>query len=122
MAAMTNIAGTYKLFNYGYHHKDDDRFEPISDWYQGLIHYSDTGHMNVVLRFAEKPEEFADVVAYSGTYRVEGSKIIHDVTMSARPEYEGQRLDRDFKIEGDVLELIFEDTDKFKKAALWRKV
>jgi hypothetical protein len=117
-----SIAGTYKLFNYGYFHKADGKFKPISDWYSGVIHYSDTGHMNVVLRFAEKPEEFADVVAYSGTYRVEGSKIIHDVIMSARPEYEGQRLDRDFKIEGDVLELIFEDTDEFKKAAFWRKI
>lgn len=86
---MSNIAGTYELFKYEYAYKDG-RSKPISDWYKGEIHYSENGSMSVVLRFAEKPEEFADVVAYSGRYRVDGNQIHHQVTMSVRPEYEGR--------------------------------
>ncbi len=116
---MKNISGTYKLFKYGYFYKD--KFEAISEWYSGVIHYSDTGYMSVVLRFAEEPSEFSDIVAYSGTYKLDGNKIIHDVTMSVRPEYEGKRLDRIFKLEDDVLELEFENTPEFRKVALWKR-
>lgn len=117
-----SIAGTYKLFNYGYTSKTGLPFKPISDWYSGEIHYSETGFMSVVLRFAEKPEEFSDIVAYCGTYRVDGNQIKHDVTMSVRPEYEGQKLDRAFVLKDGVLELVFEDTPEFKKAALWKRI
>ena len=116
-----NISGTYKLTKYGYFYKNSDKFEPISDWYSGVIHYSDTGYMSVVLRFAELPEEFTEIVAYSGTYKVEGNQIIHDVTMSVRPEYENKKLDRVFKLENDMLELEFENTDEFRKVAFWKK-
>lgn len=116
------IAGTYKLFKYGYFYKKQDKFEPISDWYSGEIQYTDTGHMSVILRFAEKPSQFSDVVAYSGTYKVEGNKIAHQVTMSVRPEYENKNLDRNFKLEDNVLELEFENTDEFKKIAFWKKI
>ena len=114
-----NLPGTYELVKYGYQYKD--RFEPISDWYRGTIHYAETGQMSVVLRFAEKPVEFSEIVAYCGSYRVEGSKIVHEVTTSVRPEYEGQRLDRDFILEGDLLELVFENTAEFKKSAFWKR-
>lgn len=116
------IAGAYKLEKYGYTYKADGRFEDISDFYSGEIHYGDNGRMSVVLRFAEKPEEFADVVAYSGTYEVDGPKIHHVVTASVRPDYEGQKLDRTFTLKDGVLELTFEDTPEFVKAARWRKL
>ena len=117
-----NISGTYKLFKYGYFHKPDERFEPISEFYSGVIHYSDTGYMSVVLRFAKTPKEFSEVVAYSGNYSVEGNQIQHEVTMSVRPDYEGQHLSRTFSLKDGVLETTFEDTAEFKKTAFWKKV
>lgn len=117
-----NISGTYQLFKYGYFYKSDERFEPISDFYVGVIHYSDTGHMNVTLRFAKTPSEFSEIVAYSGTYRVEKNQIHHDVTISVRPEYEGLKLDRTFELDDGVLKLTFEDTPEFKKMAFWKRV
>lgn len=116
------IAGTYKLFKYGYSYKNQDVFKPISDWYSGHIHYADTGYMSVVLRFAEAPTEFSEIVAYSGTYKVEGNKINHQVMMSVRPEYEGQSLDRVFTLSDNVLELEFENTLEFRKVAFWKKI
>lgn len=119
---MKNIAGTYKVTEYGYAYKNENKFEPISNWFSGIIHYSETGYMSVVMRFAEKPEKFTDIVAYSGTYKVEGNEIIHQVTMSVRPEYENETLVRKFKIENGQLELEFENTDEFRKYAIWKKI
>lgn len=117
-----NISGTYKLFKYGYFHTPDQRFEPISDFYSGEIQYTDTGHMSVILRFAKSPTEFSEIVAYSGTYRVENNQIQHKVTSSVRPEYEGQNLNRTFTLKEGVLELTFEDTPEFKKMAYWKRI
>jgi hypothetical protein len=122
-----SIFGTYELIQYGYFFKQpvsgfENNFKPISEFYSGSIHYSETGFMSVVLRFAEKPAEFSDIVAYSGTYKVIENQIQHFVTMSVRPEYEGQKLDRVFKLTNDILELEFENTDEFRKVALWKKL
>lgn len=116
---MTTLAGTYKLVKYGYDYKKETKFEPISDWYSGSIHYSNTGYMNVIVRFAENPKAMSDVVAYSGTYKVEGNQIVHRVTTSVRPEYEGQNLTRVFRLENDQLYVEFENNDEFIKYACW---
>ncbi len=118
----TRLPGTYNLVKYGYQSKKQDSFKPISDWYAGQIHYSDHGTMNVIVRFAEKPEDFTDIVAYSGTYNVSGNQIHHDVTHSVRPEYVGQKLVRDFRLEDDELVTEFENTDEFIKYARWKRV
>ena len=117
-----NISGSYQLFKYGYFKKSDENFEPISDFYSGEIHYMPNGHMSVVLRFAEEPTEFSEIVAYAGTYRIEGDTIQHEVTTSVRPDYEGQHLTRTFSLVDGVLTTIFEDTPEFRKMAFWKKM
>jgi hypothetical protein len=74
------------------------------------------------VRFAEKPETLEEVVSYSGSYKVEGSEIVHQVTTSVRPSYEGQTLSRTFRIEGDELVTEFENTDEFVKYARWKRL
>lgn len=115
------LPGTYRLTRYGYDSKIEKKFTPISEWYSGVIHYSPDGYMNVTVRFAEKPEALDEIVAYSGSYKVEGDRIIHQVTMSARPSYEGQTLERAFRLEGDELITEFENTDEYIKFARWTR-
>lgn len=118
----SNFPGTYKLVKYGYLYKSDQRFEPISEFYSGCIHYSASGYMNVIVRFKEKPSVLEDVVAYSGTYKLDGAKIVHHVDTSVRPEYESQVLTRTYSLAGDKLETEFENTDEFRKFAVWERV
>ncbi len=119
---MKNIAGTYQVIEYGYQYKKEKKFEPISEWFSGVIHYSETGYMSVIMRFKDQPENFKDIVAYSGTYTVSGDEIIHNVTMSVRPEYDRQTLARKFTLNGENLELEFENTDEFRKYATWKRI
>ncbi len=118
----TQLHGTYQLVKYGYEYKKEVKFTPISDWYSGCLHYADTGYMNVIVRFAENPEALDEVVAYSGTYKINGNQIIHQVTSSVRPEYEGQTLNRNFTIQGNQLVTEFENTDEFVKFAVWNRI
>lgn len=116
------IIGSYRLNKYGYDYKSTKDFKPISNWYSGEIHYFENGYMTVIVRFAEKPEDFSDIVAYSGTYSVQGDQIFHQVTESVRPEYLGQKLNRTFKIEDHALYTEFENTAEFIKYARWTKI
>lgn len=117
-----NINGSYRLKKYGYLDKKTEDFKPISDWYSGEIHYQQNGHMTVLVRFAENPQDFTDIVAYSGTYEVLGNEIHHQVTESVRPSYLGQKLTRIFKLEKDLLYTEFENTEEFIKYANWEKI
>ena len=117
-----NITGSYRLKKYGYDYKKTVEFKPISQWYAGEIHYQNNGHMTVIVRFAENPEDFTDFVAYSGTYNVVGNEIHHLVTESVRPAYIGQKLTRVFKLEKDLLYTEFENTEEFIKFAHWEKI
>jgi len=118
---MNQLPGTYNLVLYGYQYKNSDKFEAISEWYNGQIHYCESGIMSVNLRFAEKPEEFSDIVAYAGTYKILNQQLHHEVTHSVRPEYVGQKLVRDFRLEDDELILEFENTEEFIKFARWKR-
>jgi hypothetical protein len=116
------ITGHYQVIKYGYQYKASLEFKPIADFYSGSIHYSDDGHMSVDIRFAEKPEDLSEVVAYSGTYIIKGNVIIHTVTTSIRPEYVGQILERNFRFEDDCLITEFENTPEFTKFAAWKRI
>ena len=117
-----NISGTYKLKEYGYKSKKDGSFKPISDFYTGTIHYSETGFMNVIVRFSEAPTDFSEIVSYSGNYKVDNNKIINTVTESVRPDYVGLQLDRIFILNGKILTTEFENTEEFIKSATWEKI
>ncbi|MGZ3690309.1 MAG: lipocalin-like domain-containing protein [Pseudobdellovibrio sp.] len=117
------LNGSFKVIEYGYKYKKDGKFEPISDWFSGVIHYSETGFMSVIMRFKQEPEKLKDIVAYCGSYKIVGDEIQHHVNMSARPEYDNETLVRKFKlIKDDTLELEFENTDEFRKYAIWKKL
>lgn len=117
-----SIHGSFKVVEYGYKYKADGKFEPISDWFSGVIHYSETGFMSVIMRFKEKPETLKDVVGYCGSFKVSEDEIHHTVNMSVRPEYDNEVLVRKFKlIDANTLELEFENTDEFRKYAVWKR-
>ena len=82
----------------------------------GMITYTPAGHMVVFLAGegrrapagpapteAERAELFGTIVAYAGTYRVEGDKVIHRVETAWTPALNGTELVRAFAVEGDRL-------------------
>ena len=45
--------------------------------------------------------------AYSGRYTVDGTRVHHDVEVALYPEWVGQRLSREYRVDGSTLTLSF---------------
>jgi len=51
----------------------------------------------------EKAKLFGTMIAYAGTYRIDGDKVVHDVEVSWNQLWTGSKQVRFFKAEGDTL-------------------
>ncbi len=86
----------------------------------GFIHYLPGGRMAAVISYdgrkpmkgdrlkaddAEKAQAYASFLAYAGTFRVEGDKVIHHVETSAYQNDVGSEQTRFFRRDGDTLYL-----------------
>lgn len=82
----------------------------------GYISYLPDGRMHAILirdnrakpagavpTDKEKIELFGTMIAYAGTYRVDGEKVVHDVDISWNQVWTGSRQVRFFRAEGDTL-------------------
>lgn len=86
----------------------------------GFIHYLPGNRMAAVISYdgrekmegdrlkatdAEKAKAYASFLAYTGTFRIEGDKVIHSVDSSAYQNDVGSEQVRFFRKEGDTLYL-----------------
>ncbi|MET7246269.1 lipocalin-like domain-containing protein [Methylobacterium sp. EM32] len=86
----------------------------------GLIHYLSGGRMAAVIAYdgrkpmkgdrlkaaeSEKAEAYASFLAYAGTFRVEGDKVVHHVEASAYQNDVGSEQVRFFRRDGNTLHL-----------------
>ena len=85
----------------------------------GYLLYTGDGHMAAVLAGTHRPElkspsgsssseeqrtqSLANFLAYAGRYDVRGDRVFHHVDVSIFTNLMGTTLERQFKIEGDVL-------------------
>jgi Lipocalin-like domain len=92
------------------------RYNEFGDRPSGYISYLPDGWMHVMLvadnraKLAgamptdqEKAELFGTMIAYAGTYRVDGDKVVHDIEVSWNQVWTGSKQVRFFKTEGDTL-------------------
>ena len=122
-SAAGRIEGVWKLKHYSRRFLDTG--EVRSDMLpQAYILYTPAGFMmsitveekreppaGEVLTDAERVRLFKSIIsAYSGSYRVEGDTVIHEVNLSWNEAWTGTRQVRKFKVTGD--ELVIETTPR----------
>jgi len=95
--------------------KSSEREAPLGKNLTGYVMYTPEGRMWSIVtaegREAPKTDEdraalFKSMFAYTGTYRVEGDKLITKVDVSWNPAWVGKDQVRTFKIDGDRLQHI----------------
>ena len=111
------IVGTWKILSFsrevaatGQHSRE------FGDKPDGYISYLPDGRMHAMLVAGnrmkpagavpteeEKAKLFGTMIAYAGTYRIEGERIVHDVEVSWNQLWTGSQQVRFFKAEGDTL-------------------
>ena len=92
------------------------RYNEFGDKPRGYISYLSDGRMHAMLvadnrakptggapTDREKAELFGTMIAYAGTYGIDGDKVVHDVEVSWNQLWTSSKQVRFFKAEGDTL-------------------
>ena len=77
---------------------------------KGYLMVAPGGRMMALLTAAGRPVDdpaalFGGMMAYSGTYRVEGNRWISEVDVAWHPDWLGTKQERSFRITGDELHI-----------------
>ena len=100
---------------------------------QGFLHYGGDGRMSVIIVKENRPkptewlkmtdqeraELFRTMNAYAGTFKVEGSRVVHNVDISWNENWTGTAQVRSFRIEGPTLTI---RTEPAGTVLIWEKV
>ncbi len=93
----------------------------------GYISYQPDGHMSVVIS-REEPGKPVGITCYAAKWSLDGDKVYHDISISARPQWVGTRQVRHFTFHGDMLTLRPPESPDVvhgkvtRRALHWRKV
>jgi hypothetical protein len=112
-----SIVGTWKIQSFVREVAETgQRYNEFGDKPDGYISYLPDGRMHAmlvagnrvgpagaVLTEEEKAKLFGTMIAYAGTYRIEGEKVVHDIEVSWNQLWTGSKQVRFFKAEGDTL-------------------
>jgi hypothetical protein len=110
------VHGVWKLVSYDVEVQATGEKEPVMGRHPtGFVIFTPEGRALFILtgegrRPAKTVQERADLlstlVAYTGTYRIEGDKWITSVDVAWNPEWVGTEQTRFFKVEGDHLQVV----------------
>jgi hypothetical protein len=110
------VTGLWKLVSYEVETQQTGQKGPIMGSNpSGYAHFHPDGRVFFVLTGegrkpgksdSERAELLGTLVAYTGTYRIEGDKWITKVDVAWNPEWVGTEQSRTFKIEGDRLQVL----------------
>lgn len=110
------VIGFWKLVSYVVEVQATGQIEPVMGEHPtGYVNFSPEGRVMFILtgegrKPAKTTEEHANLlstlVAYTGTYRIEGDKWITKVDVAWNPEWVGTEQGRNFKIDGDRLQVL----------------
>lgn len=114
--ASADLVGTWRLRSW-VAEADDGIEHPMGEMPEGVLVYTSDGTMITTIgRPGRSPiegddilagpdhqriEAFTSFIAYSGTFRVLGGDVIHDVAMSLFPNWVGTRQRRHVSLSGD---------------------
>jgi Lipocalin-like domain len=116
------LVGAWELVSYEARCDNDERtVHPLGDDASGYVMYTPDGHVSVqIMRpgrppyqvagpgdgtAAERAEAADGYLAYSGSYRVDDSVVIHEIDVSLLPNWVGESLRRKVTLDGRRLEL-----------------
>lgn len=137
-----SLVGTWKLQQFTRETlstgKSENLYGPHPD---GYLSYSSDGRMYTLVVMdnrivpsgtvptdQEKIKLYGTMVAYAGTYKVQGDKIIHHVDISWNQNWNGTDVVRFFTLKGDVLTITTEpspspiDGTMGRSVLVWKKV
>ena len=136
-AAAQGLVGTYKLISFTSKFEDGTSYEFLGALPVGYTVITPKVFTSILVSADRKPGNTADaklalfnsIIAYSGPYTIEGSKLTTQVEVSWNQAWTGTKQGRTWSIDGDKLTLITDWApsvkDPSKKASghlVWQKI
>lgn len=115
-ATAADLEGTWRLRSWRSVGADESTIEPFGPRPLGWLVYTADGHMITTISTRDREpiggdllsgpdagrlEAFATFLAYSGTYRMDGSQVVHQVEMSLFPDWIGTEQRRYVAVSAD---------------------
>ena len=136
-AVAQQLVGTYKLISFESTYEDGTSYTMLGDKPDGYIIVTPKRFMTILASANRQPGKTVDeraalytsLIAYTGPYTVEGSKLITAVDVSWNQTWTGTKQGRTFTIEGNRLTLVTDKAPSVKDASkmavgrlVWEKV
>ncbi len=112
----TQLQGVWRLVSYDVEvQTTGTKFPPMGTNPKGYVIFTPGSYVSFVLTAGErKPAKtngekaglLDTLIAYTGTYRVEGDRWITSVDVAWNPAWVGTEQSRSFKVEGDLLQVL----------------
>ena len=116
-----DLVGTWKLVSAWSTRPNGERVALYGEHPMGFLTYTREGRMTAILSDSERPRlssedrlavptaeraaAFSSFIAYSGTFRIEGDRVIHHVEISWLQNWVGTDQVRQMRLEGNRLTL-----------------
>jgi hypothetical protein len=114
-----SLTGTWKLKSFVREvSATGERYNQLGEHPEGVIGYASDGRMYAILLSGDRAKSgteaptdeqrvalYNSMIAYAGTYTVEGNKVVHHVDLSWNGARAGTDQVRFFSLDGDVLTL-----------------
>lgn len=121
------VVGTWRLEDFQI--EDEDGKRAWGKNLRGLLIYAPSGHMSVSINKDvesggdNESENILDsILFYSGTYRVDGDKVFHQVTVASSPARVGKEMVRHAQLEGETLSLVTPAEASPKATLIWKRI
>lgn len=141
MIDKSQVMGRWDIISWLQLYEDGRRQAPLGEQLEGFIRYLPDGDMVCMITRsdrrnfetggqwdasdAEKAAAYGSMLAYAGTYRIEGDTVIHEVAASLFPNWKGGEQRRHVRLEGDTLYIeahLEQGTPQARTAQLkWRR-
>lgn len=132
------IAGSWTLESWRRLNADGSTSEPFGERPNGLLIYAPDGNMAVMMVPADRPRlctedplggseaerarAYSSCLAYVGRYRVEGTRVLHELEASLFPNWSFTDQARPFVLDGDRLVLQVKDAEgRVTNEIAWRR-
>lgn len=135
------VVGRWDIVSWLQLYEDGRRQAPLGENLEGFIRYLAGGDMVCMIANADQPDfasggqwnasegerarAYSSMLAYAGTWRMEGETVVHAIEQSLFPNWKGGDQRRHVRLEGDTLYIeahLEQGTPEARTAQLkWRR-
>jgi len=96
-------------------------YHPTGERMNGQLIYASDGSMSVLITKVPEPIQMNDIIVYSGSFSIEGDKVLHHIKVSPYPKRLSTTEIRLASFRGDDLVLTTEPNQGGRFEIVWRK-